>query len=113
MTNPTFDFGVFVLLLALSLAIIFVSNKIGCIFLVVSIVCFVILGYALVTGYDVVLHKITNGGGLVNVQEDDYLITNTQNNQTVQWLGFVFFTFALIISGKFVLDLFNPNVKLI
>jgi len=97
-----FDAGTFLILLALGVAGIVISFKVGAVFKLLGAVIFFVLGTILLAGYDVQSVKITSDGTTV-INETNYLIGNGQEdpNHTASWLGWVFIVIGIIAAFMF------------
>lgn len=93
MTNPVFDGGIFVILLIISIASLFIYRKIGVLLLIIPIVSFLILGLAVLTGEDVVFFKTTNPANMTTITVNGLSTTTTTyhnitpTNSTIYLIG--------------------------
>lgn len=100
----TFDTGIFLVMLILSVYILTASSKIGTLYLLLATSMFIILGIVLITGNNITFQNITSDGTTI-INQTSYFITNTQANQSVQWMGYIFLTLGLISGMKFLINI--------
>ena len=112
MVTPTFDTGVFLGLLILSIYFLTASSKIGIIYLLLSTTMFIILGVILVTGYDVTFVNQTTDGTTI-ITQTSWFITNIQTNQSVQFFGYVLLTLGFVSGVKFLVGISSKRDPLL
>lgn len=112
MTSPVFDTGVFIVMLILGIYFLTAASKIGTMYLLLGTTMFIILGTALVTGYDVTFYNTTSDGN-TTITQTSYFITNSQTTQNVQWMGYMLLTMGFVSGAKFLINISSKRDPLL
>ena len=80
MSQPIFDAGIFIMQTIIGFVTLAMYRKVGALLLVVSVMCFLVGGLIILTGYDVAFYKSGNPANMTTVTKNSsatYTITTT------------------------------------
>lgn len=111
--NPNnFDAGIFLIQIIIGFACLILYKKIGALLLAISVICFLVGGLLIVTGYDVSSFTQTvSTSGTFN--QTSYLIGNGQFPETgvgQLWLGWGLIVLALVVGIIFLDQTLKGNL---
>ena len=86
MTQPIFDAGIFIMQTIIGFVTLAMYRKVGALLLVVSVMCFLVGGLIILTGYDVAFYKQTNPANMTTVTKNSSA-TYTNTTLTVDAYG--------------------------
>ena|SRR6476660_182450 len=111
--NPnSFDAGVFICQLIIGFVCLSLYKKIGALLLAVSVICFLVGGLLILTGYDISSYSQTvTSSGTIN--QTSYFIGNgsfPENGTGQLWMGWGLTVLALVVGIIFLAETVNGNL---
>ena len=111
--NPNaFDSGIFLSMIVIGFACVVLYKKIGAILLAVSVLCFLVSGLLILTGYDISSYTQTvTPTGIIN--ETSYFIGNGQFPETGTgqlWMGWSLTVLAVVVAVIFLDQTLKGNL---
>lgn len=103
MVNPSFDAGIFIVMTILGFVGMIMAKQRGSILLLVSIVCFTVVGLLILTGNDVSsFTTVSDSTGTVTNQTTYFIGNGLAPTGTGQlWMGYVFVTLSIVTGAMF------------
>lgn len=114
MVNTSFDAGVFLVMLVLGFVSMAMAKQRGCVLLIVSVVCFSVIGLLILTGNDISSFTQAYDTSGQSTNQTTYFIGNgvTPTGTGQLWMGYVFITLA-IVSGAMFLNALSTGEKIL
>lgn len=104
----SFDTGTFLILLGLGIFVLISFKTLGKLYLLAAAGIFILLGTVIIAGYDVVFVNTTSDGH-TTLTQTSWFISNTMNNQSVQFMGYVLLILGLIAGVKFLVTVADKD----